>query len=294
MAPETILTNPSETELALAVQENLFALFRAMAADLPESDLVASAGLHYHLTSPNNPMFKGVWGTRLGPDEADQAIERTILWFQERRAPFFFWWTGPGTSPADLGRRLQAHGLLDMAEQLHDLAAGIVSTESGAPGMFADLSRMNESALASVPQGFTISEVQNETDLQDFKRVLVEGYEIPEPMADGWVQAAHRVGIGRTTWKMYLGRLDGEPVATNMLLNGGGVAGLYGVATVPAARGKGIGGAISLAPLLEARRMGYRWAVLFATEMGVHAYERIGFRLTDARINRYLWRNPGG
>jgi hypothetical protein len=36
--------------------------------------------------------------------------------------------------------------------------------------------------------------------------------------------------------------------------------------------------------------MGYRHAVLFATEMGVRTYQRIGFRLSDARINRYLWR----
>lgn len=28
-----------------------------------------------------------------------------------------------------------------------------------------------------------------------------------------------------------------------------------------------------------------------ATEMGIRVYERIGFRMTDLRINRYLWRN---
>jgi hypothetical protein len=51
------------------------------------------------------------------------------------------------------------------------------------------------------------------------------------------------------------------------------------------------GGAITLKPLLAAREMGYRPAVLFATEMGVSAYERLGFRQTGARIDRYLWRN---
>jgi GNAT superfamily N-acetyltransferase len=64
------------------------------------------------------------------------------------------------------------------------------------------------------------------------------------------------------------------------------------VATVPAARGLGIGAAITLQPLLEARDQdGYKYAVLFSTEMGVPVYQRIGFRLTDVRINRYLWRN---
>jgi ribosomal protein S18 acetylase RimI-like enzyme len=67
---------------------------------------------------------------------------------------------------------------------------------------------------------------------------------------------------------------------------------VYAVATLPSAQGKGIGAAITLSPLLEARdRDGYKYAVLFSTEMGVKVYQRIGFRVTDVRINRYLWRN---
>jgi len=150
-----------------------------------------------------------------------------------------------------------------------------------------------ESLLTSktVAEGFTIEEVLTEGALAEFKHVLISGYEMPPQMADGWVQAAHAFGIGRTPWKMYLGRLDGEPVATNMVLNGGGVAGVYGVAVTPGARGKGIGGAITLAPLLESRAAGYRYAVLFSSDMGIRAYERIGFHDCGVRINRYLWRN---
>lgn len=90
---------------------------------------------------------------------------------------------------------------------------------------------------------------------------------------------------------MYVGYLNDEAVATNMLFNGGGVASVYAVATLPSARGQGIGAAITLKPLLKAREMGYGYAVLFSTEMGVGVYERIGFKLTSARINRYLWQN---
>jgi ribosomal protein S18 acetylase RimI-like enzyme len=92
---------------------------------------------------------------------------------------------------------------------------------------------------------------------------------------------------------LFVGYLNKEPVATNLLFNGAGVASIYAIATVPSARGKGIGAAITLKPLLEAREQGYQYAVLFSTEMGIHVYKRIGFRLTDIRINRYLWRNTG-
>jgi GNAT superfamily N-acetyltransferase len=237
-------------------------------------------------------MFKGVWRTRLSSDEADAAIAETIAWFTKRGAPFFFWWTGPLTTPDDLGQRLIARGLLSMEAQMHDLAPGIKSTSLGAPGMIADLHRMNDSVLTTVPPDFIIEEVQSEAALYDFKQVFVESYEIPDWAGQAWVDATLHIGIGRTPWKMYVGRLAGKPVATNMLFNGGGVAGVYAVATVTAARGKGIGGAITLKPLLEARDMGYHHAVLFATEMGIHAYERIGFRMSAMRLNRYLWRTP--
>jgi GNAT superfamily N-acetyltransferase len=285
------LRNASISELSAAVEENLYSLFRAMADVLPDGELIENDKFSRHLTFPHNPMFKGVWRTRLSDVEVDAAIDETIAWFKERNAPFFFWWTSPNTEPKNLGERLARRGLLSMEEQQKQVAHGILQTEAGAPGMVADLSLMNEAALDQVPQGFIIEEIADEKSLRDFKNVFVEVYDIPEWAGQAWVDAALRVGIGRTPWKMYLGRLNGKPVATNMLFNGGGVASVYAVGTVPSARGKGIGGAITLKPLLEARAMSYHYAVLFSSEMGIHAYERIGFRLTDARINRYLWRN---
>jgi ribosomal protein S18 acetylase RimI-like enzyme len=284
-----MLTQPSDLDLMSAVEENLFDLFRAMHS-LLGGELQETDRLCRHLTFPTNPMFKGVWRTRLSAAETDEAIDETIEWFTARGAPFFFWWTGYGTRPADLGRRLAARGLISMEEQQHELASGIVSTASGSPGMVAELQHMNEAALTTVPPGFAIEEVRDETMLYDFKRVFVETYGIPEWAGQAWVDATLHAGIGRTPWRMFVGYLNGAAVATNMLYNGGGVASVYAVATLPSAQKQGIGGAITLKPLLEARDMGYRYAVLFATEIGIHAYERLGFRQTGARIDRYMWR----
>jgi ribosomal protein S18 acetylase RimI-like enzyme len=283
-------TPASDIDVLTAVDENLFDLFRAMANALG-GELEETDRLCRHLTFPTNPMFKGVWRTRLSLDEADEAIDETIAWFKQRGAPYFFWWTGHGTQPVDLGQRLTARGLISMEEQQHQLASGIVSTASGSPCMVADLQRMNEAALTTVPPGFTIEAVRDETMLVDFKRVFVETYGIPEWAGQGWVDATLHAGLEHTPWKMFVGYVQGVAVATNMLFNGGGVASVYAVATLPAAQRQGIGGAITLQPLLAARELGYRHAVLFATEMGVPVYERLGFRQTGARIDRYLWRN---
>ena len=287
-----VLRSPSDSQLARAVEDNLFDLFRAMAASLPEGEHQESPGLSRHLSFPTNPMFKGAWRTSLAEADVEHAIDETIAWFAERKAPFFFWWTGPSTQPPNLGARLMRRGLLDMAEQQQALAKDIVQTEAGAPAMALELGQADAAWLARVPADFTIEEVASESALADFKAVFVESYGIPEFAGQAWVDATRAIGLGRTPWRLFVGRLSGRPVATNMLFCGGGVASVYGVATLPDARGRGIGGAITLAPLLEARASGYEHAVLFSTEKGVSAYQRIGFRIVPGRINRYLWRAP--
>ena len=37
--------------------------------------------------------------------------------------------------------------------------------------------------------------------------------------------------------------------------------------------------------------MGYRYAVLSASQMGQSPYLKLGFRDTGRRISRYIWRN---
>jgi hypothetical protein len=131
----SILIDATDDEVATLVEENLFSLFRAMARNLPDGQLVERDQLSYHLTFPTNPMFKGVWRTRLTADDADRFIDETLDWFRAQGAPFMFWWTGTATTPADIGSRLIARGLLSYEVQTEEFASGIVSTDLGAPGM---------------------------------------------------------------------------------------------------------------------------------------------------------------
>src|SRR5690349_2118237 len=131
METDPILKNATTDQLGLAVQENLFALFRAMAA-LPGSKLEETDILSRHLTFPSNPMYKGVWNAHLPAEDVEQHIRETIGWFKSHQAPFFFWWTGPGTAPDDLAPRLLSHGLIDLEGQTQEMAPGIKSSDIGA------------------------------------------------------------------------------------------------------------------------------------------------------------------
>jgi ribosomal protein S18 acetylase RimI-like enzyme len=76
----------------------------------------------------------------------------------------------------------------------------------------------------------------------------------------------------------YIGFLDDVPVATSAMVADSGVAGIYGLATLPEARRKGIGEVMTVMPLIEAREMGYRVGTIQASSMGYPLYARIGYK----------------
>ena len=71
---------------------------------------------------------------------------------------------------------------------------------------------------------------------------------------------------------------DGEMVATASLALHAGIAGIYNVATLPKARGKGFASALTAHVAAEARASGATIAALQASEMGLNVYRRLGFR----------------
>ena len=97
-----------------------------------------------------------------------------------------------------------------------------------------------------------------------------------------------RLGFGGP-WRHYLGRLAGVPVATSALLFAAGVAGVYCVSTVERAGRQGIGAAVTLAALREARDLGFTIGVLGSSEMGYPVYRRLGF-IEYCSIGLYKWR----
>ena len=90
----------------------------------------------------------------------------------------------------------------------------------------------------------------------------------------------------------YIAYIDDTPVSVSTVFYGGGVAGLYSVGTLPKFQHRGIGTAITLAPLIDARKRGYEIAVLTATPQGFPIYKRIGFTKLEV-IEQYGWISQG-
>ena len=78
-------------------------------------------------------------------------------------------------------------------------------------------------------------------------------------------------------------------MATSASFFAAGVAGVYCVSTIVSARRRGIGAAITLAALREARDLGFTVGVLGSSEMGYPVYRKLGFE-EYCRIGLYEWR----
>jgi GNAT superfamily N-acetyltransferase len=265
----------TEDELAAAVQENLFDLFRSFEG-LAGAELEETRTLSRHHAFPTNPMFKAVWNCRLPSEALDDAIDESLAWLRVRGAQAAFWWSGPGTRPDGLHERLEARGFAPF--------------DVDAPGMVAELDALDWDALDRTPAGFGIERVQDDAGLEEWGRMFVAAHDAPAAAAQAWVDATLALGLPGAPWTHFVGRLDGEPVALATIVPGAGAAGAFAIGTVAAARGRGIGAAITLAAYAHAREQGYRYCVLFSTELGLPVYRRIGFRECGVGISRFLWR----
>jgi ribosomal protein S18 acetylase RimI-like enzyme len=117
--------------------------------------------------------------------------------------------------------------------------------------------------------------------------VFTIGYGMPPVWENTIFDVWYTLGLDFPV-RNYLGFLDDKAVCTSTVFYGAGVAGIYDVATLPEARGRGLGTALTLAPLLDARQAGYRIGVLQSSEMGFGVYKRMGFRHLCQIENFYL------
>jgi len=155
------------------------------------------------------------------------------------------------------------------------------------PGMAVDLDSFPESP--AMPEGLEIRAVEDESALRTWARVFTIGYGMLPAWENTIFEVWNTIGLDFPV-RNYLGYLDGEPVSTSTIFYGRGVAGIYDVATLTEARGRGLGTALTLAPLLDARQAGYRIGVLQSSEMGFGVYKRMGFRHLCQIENFYLKR----
>ena len=263
-----ILRDTTPASMTKAIEDSLEA-FPLSLAQLPGAEIYNKPDLLWVATDMPISIFNGVYRCILDEQSVDARIEEIKEEFRSRQLPLF-WQIGPSSRPADLRQRLLAHSF---------------THEEDEPGMALDLLAMNE-AFPELAE-LHIRVVDEPSALHRW--VEVWGFGVPEDRRPLYQEAYARLGFGpQFPWRYYIGDVQGKPVATALLFFGAGVVALHNVVTLPEARYKGIGTAITLAALRDARREGYRVAILTSSPYGERIYRRIGFR-EYCTISRYNW-----
>jgi GNAT superfamily N-acetyltransferase len=269
--PEPI-SDSSPGILGRAVEENAVALWRSWSGregtiyseDRDRSFVVGGVA---------HPAFNHLFRLRLEGAVVGPFIERSLDPFRERGVPCFCW--------IDPAAALPVRAELERAGLAYSFTAS---------GMAVPQEKI--ASEGSPPAGPVIEEVLDREGLKQWCTVISEGSSFAGDAAAAWLGLHSAIPFGPgTDRRHFLARLDGEPVGTSSLFFEAGVAGIYSVVVLQAHRRCGVGTALSLAALEQARASGFSFSVLVSTVMGIGLYRRLGFR-EYRRWEGWLW-SPG-
>jgi ribosomal protein S18 acetylase RimI-like enzyme len=247
-----------DATLARLEHENMIEWARVFTAQVPDSLARVDGGIGTFLTGLPASLFNQI----VVVDEAatDRALGDAVTTARDRKARFCV---------------VLRHGLDDrFASVVSDL--GLVVDGHVLPGMaFHPI----PASIARVSDGYDIRVIRDAAGLEDHVRAAAEGFGFPEPFA--------RAVIGEELWArerctVYVGYEDDAPVSAGFSVRTGRTLGIFTIATIPAARGRGHGSAMTARLVADGFAAGCDVATLQASDEGRPLYERLGFRLVQA------------
>lgn len=274
MPVEKKLHDLSAGELAAAVEANVNAQLPLMYARLPGVEVYDEPDLLCMMGGLPDPMYNAVYRAAFPAGQAGARIDGLLERYRARRCLPMTWVVTPATRPRDLASHLQARGFthafrgVGMAANLHSLAE------------------------PPTPPGLVVEGVRTEAQLQQWLYPVTVAFDLHASTAAAFSELYATFGPA-VPWQLFLGLVDGQPVAASRLFCAAGVAGIYHVATLPEVRRQGLGTAMTLVAVRAAQRLGYCTGILTASPAGYNLYRRLGFE-ECVHADIYVGPHPAG
>lgn len=177
--------------------------------------------------------------------------------YRTNRAPAV-WFRLPQSQPEDLD---------------HQLLATELTLTDVRPCMAGEIDK-----IPNQENGANIIQVQEENQCRDWVQVQsLSNGGFPPVVQEVYVDLMRASLNEDSSTKAFVAYENEQAAACSLLHLAAGVAGIYQVGTIPDARRKGYGTAITHAPLRYAAQRGYKISVLIATKMGKPVYQKMGF-----------------
>ena len=239
------------------IEDNIIALL-ANWKDLKGAEFIHDSTKVQLITGMPFAFLNSIANVNFTGTDIKEQIEATLIPCKARKVPVL-WWIGPNSKPDDLDVYLEELGFKKTDEP---------------PGMYMDLNSLvlsNE----NIPE-LKIEFVQNKKHVEDWVSAFIAGLSGTENQRE-YLFKSEITLLQKSDYIRFVGYWNGEPVAVAALFLDENVAGVYFVITKPDHRGKGIGTAITIAALKNAKERGYQDAILQSSQMGYNIYRRIGF-----------------
>ena len=237
-------------DLVRAADESFIASFRKLAQHVPEGETHEAGPIFAFVTGLPLSGFNGCVVTQEAPASA---LAASLAWVAARNVPFRVWVAeklAAGLAEVHTSYGLEPAASLYPGMVLHPipdapaLSAGVSVVSILEPNLDEFIGVLEESGLSSELALRLIS---------------------PSFAADPDVQ-------------LFVGRLDGKPVGTSIAIRSQDASGVYNVGTLPGARRRGVGGAVTWAAVGAGRDWGCDTIVLQSSVMGLSMYVDMGFR----------------
>ena len=193
-------------------------------------------------------------------DNTALRVRNVLEYIRTSNRPFS-WWVMPGDQPENLGETLQQEGLMAAESER---------------AMVADLDDLR---AEKSPEALRIERVVSPEQLKDFAGVNAANWNPPDQFVIEFYDRVAPVALrADCPLRFYVGYVNESAVATAEMTISDDAVGLYNIATLASQRRRGFGTAMTVRPLLDARRDGFKTAVLQAAPDAVSIYARAGFR----------------
>jgi ribosomal protein S18 acetylase RimI-like enzyme len=252
-----------------AVADNLRESFRVVAASRGAGEIRELRGVSIAAAGVTFQMFNAAFLSApvVTEQELGQRILMPSLHFNQRGLEWAYWVCEDLMEPRPRRRSrtvFERHGLRHSVDL---------------PGMAA------ERVLPPVKQlpRIEVRRVCDEPTREAFCSIGSHCFHVPL----SWFREVFQSPCVWERFAAYVGYALGEPVSTTAVVVGGGVIGVYNVATLPMHQRRGYGEAVMRYALEDARRNhGIERSILQSTPAGLRLYERMGYR-TITRVSVY-------
>ncbi len=242
-------------QLAAAIELNHYAVLREYAQG-DRAELLVNGEMIRVSTDVAYPLMNFVARPRFDRRQLDERIESLLRYFGERRVPFLVY-LHPSALPQDLALHLERRGLHRWGIQ---------------DGMA--LERLNPKVRTN--HDVQVQVARDVDALGKAAGVQAGAFHQP-PNAAAHMRAVMLTALYDPAVYVYLAYLHGIPAGSLILVLKAGVAGLYGLATLPEYRGHGVATALMVRAIFDASALGFPTAVLQAPPGAVSLYRRLGF-----------------